>query len=98
MVAVNNNVTHEALRRVIERDRFLVSKAIMQFENALYAYSWLREGRGPYEYSDDKWMNEFKFALQLLEKAIEPLRSIAIDKSYCPTDWDEILKARRGEI
>lgn len=54
--------TEEVLRllRVIERDRTATANWIGRIEAILNSYEWLREGRGVYEYDDDRYREEFR--------------------------------------
>ena len=83
-----------ALKRVIEHDRSIVASAVTAIKNELHSYSWLIEGRGSYEWDDDRWHKEFGTACEALRNALEPLVILAGDLSNSPTDPEEIRKAR----
>jgi len=77
-----------------ERDRSIVSEVRTTFKAALARRSWLLDGRGSYEWDDDRWQGEFSEAIRELGSAIDPLDKIGIDWSLCPTNPDEVAAAR----
>lgn len=82
----------------LEYDRSEVAGGIAAVENAIKGREWLREGRGCYEYDDDRWKDEFGGALDEIREALQPLRRIAKDWSDCPTEPDDIKQARISEL
>jgi hypothetical protein len=82
------------MRNVIERDRSLVAAVMTSFRHHSSRWGWLIEGRGSYEYDDDRYRREFSSAMNAMESAIEPLRTLAGDWSDCPTTSAEIREAR----
>jgi len=80
--------------RANEHDRAVVSEVRGTFLAALARRSWLLEGRGSYEWDDDRWKAEFGEAVKELGEAIQPLEKIGIDWSLCPVGPDEIAEAR----
>lgn len=82
------------LRSVFERDRSIVATALTGIKKAIRAHEWLRLGRGSYEYNDERWRDEFGAAIDGIESALEPLKTLAGDWSDCPTDRAEIIAAR----
>jgi len=79
----------------LERDRTKVAECVTAVKKELRAYDWLIEGRGSYEWNDDRWHDEFKRASEAVAKAIEPMVRIAADWTNCPKT-DEAVKAARG--
>jgi hypothetical protein len=77
-----------------EHDRTKVAECVTAVKNALKNYDWLIEGRGSYEWNDDRWHEEFKRASESISKAIEPMVRIAADWSNCPKSWPDVLAAR----
>jgi hypothetical protein len=55
----------------------------------------MQEGRGPYEWDDDRYRDEFHRAATDLHAAIEPLRTLARDLTDCPPTQAEVDAARR---
>lgn len=84
----------DSARSVNERDRTRVADAIRGIETAIRQHEWLRLGRGSYEWNDDRWMEEFGAALDEIEKAMEPLRTMAADFDDCPVGTAAIRCAR----
>jgi hypothetical protein len=77
-----------------ERDRSFVADARNAFSDALERRTWLLEGRGSYEWDDDRWKDEFRQAIRELNAPMEALGKIGIDWSLCPTNPEEIAAAR----
>lgn len=69
-----------------ERDRTVVARCLNAFDRAVSARGWLTQGRGPYEWDDDRFYAEFGHALDEFRKAVEPLRRIGIDMTNVPKD------------
>jgi len=78
----------------LEHDRTLVAECVTRIKKELESYQWLTEGRGSYEWDDDRWMEEFKTARKAIREALEPMVKIAADWSNCPKKWDDVQKAR----
>lgn len=90
----SRDVEIKRLRRVIERDRSAVARVIEAINRELAGREWVREGRGPYEWDDDRYREEFGEALKGIRRAMEPLREVAQDMSDSPTDTEEVRAAR----
>ena len=84
----------DAARADLERDRSTVIVAVNSIRDEIASRSWLLEGRGPYEWDDDRYRAEFSAALDAIKMPIEKLRAIGRDWSNCPTDPDAIQAAR----
>lgn len=83
------------LRGVIERDRSRVAEILQKLRSIMSGREWLREpARGSYAWDDARYQKEFGDALDAIEAAIEPLRTLAADLSDSPTDWADIQAAR----
>lgn len=82
-------------RGALERDRVSAVNAVNQFNDAFQRRRWLLESRGPYEWDDDRYRDEFSAAYDELKEPIEVLRKIGRDWSNCPVDHEAIAKARR---
>lgn len=78
----------------LENDRTKVAEGVTAVIKAIKSRDWLTEGRGSYEWDDDKWHTEFAAAAQEILAAIEPLRKIAADWTGCPKNPQEIAAAR----
>lgn len=88
---------HDAkLRAIIERDRTKIAECTTAIKKALQGYEWLIEGRGSYEWDDDRWHEEFAHASQNIKAELEPLVRLAADHSNSPTTWAAIEEARRN--
>lgn len=83
------------VQAALEHDRTKVAECVTAVKKELQAYSWLIEGRGSYEWDDDRWHGEFKRAHDAIEAAIQPMVKIAADWSNCPKTWDAVQTARQ---
>jgi hypothetical protein len=84
----------QAAQFALERDRTKVAECVTRLKHTLENYHWLIEGRGSYEWDDDRWHQEFKTVCELLQKDLEPMVRIAADWSNCPTKWEDVQAAR----
>lgn len=82
------------LSAILEHDRTKVAEGVTAVKKAIHARDWLKEGRGPYEWDDDKWHTEFAVACTEILDALEPLARIAADWTNCPTKQEDIQAAR----
>jgi len=78
----------------IEYDRTKVSEAVTAMKDALHQREWLKEGRGSYEWDDDRWHDEFAAAYDEIFEAMKPLEKIAADWTLCSRDSETIVKQR----
>lgn len=81
----------------LERDRSIVAAHTTALFKAIEGRQGLLEGRGSYEWDDDRYRKEFGEALKEIEAPIERLRAIARDWTNCPTDPEKIKDARSSE-
>jgi predicted RNA-binding Zn-ribbon protein involved in translation (DUF1610 family) len=86
--------TVEDLQAVIERDRTNVCDAINGLKKVIREREWLGEGRGPYEWDDDRWHDEFNATAAEIREALKPLEKIAANLSNSPTTHEAVQKAR----
>ena len=84
----------ERAEAALERDRTAVITACNKVCEEMAGRAWLLEGRGPYEWDDDRYRQEFSTALRAIEAPIEALRKIGRDWSNCPSDPQSISDAR----
>lgn len=84
----------DRLRAVIERDRHHAALGLNAVRGALASYGWLLEGRGSYEWDDDRWRDEFGRAVRKVHDALKPLAKIAAD----PSDSPATEEARRAAL
>lgn len=82
------------LEAAIEADRTRIIDAVNGLDCALNSRFWLTEGRGSYEWNDDRYREEFGDAARAVLKALEPLRKIGADLTNCPQTTAEVIKAR----
>jgi hypothetical protein len=80
----------------LERDRTKVAEVVTAIKQELHSYSWLIEGRGSYEWDDDRWHDEFKRAHEAISEALKPLERIAGDWTNCPKTDAEVKAARQA--
>jgi hypothetical protein len=78
----------------LERDRTQVAGCVSAIKDTIRAYDWLLDGRGCYEWDDDRWHDEFRKASSAIWAAIEPMIKIAADWTNCPQTDAEIKAAR----
>jgi hypothetical protein len=84
----------KAAQFALERDRTKVAECITAVRKELQGYDWLIEGRGCYEWSDDRWHDEFRKSSAAIYKAIEPMVKIAADWTNCPMNEQDVKAAR----
>lgn len=78
----------------LEFDRTAVADAVTAVKKELTSRSWLTQGRGPYEWDDDRYREEFSAAGEAILKALEPLEKIAQDWKQCPQTGKGVAAAR----
>lgn len=78
-----------------ERTRSQVVGHINELVHSMKSHEWLMEGgRGPYEWNDERYQDEFRAASTTLTEGLQPLVTIGKDWSDCPTDWDAVRASR----
>lgn len=94
--ALKAQVASEAkrLQAVIERDRTKVADIVMGMHREIAGRQNLCEGRGSYEWDDDRYRQEFGAALEALRGALTRLAPIAADWSDSPKTDAEVQAAR----
>ncbi|WP_119920304.1 hypothetical protein [Mesorhizobium sp. DCY119] len=94
----NERLTKErdAARQSLEHDRAVVITASNEFNDAFARRSWLLDSRGPYEWGDDRYRDEFRGAYDELAAPMSKLRKIGADWANCPVDHDEIMRSRQN--
>ncbi len=78
-----------------ERDRTRMHQVLRGIDEEITGRMWLLEGRGSYEWDDDKYREEFGWAVKALQEKLEPLRKIASDLKDSPTTQEAVEAARR---
>lgn len=81
----------------LEHDRTQVAEHVTAMKNTLQNYAWLLDGRGSYEWDDDRYRLEFQTVCVAMQKHIEVLARIAADWSNCPKKWEDVQAARAGQ-
>lgn len=84
----------EELSEQLEFDRTAVASCMTAANKAIDGRHWLTEGRGPYEWDDDKWHSEFYAAAIEIKEALGPLTKIATSWKDCPMKGEEVAAAR----
>lgn len=85
----------DRLMHVIDRDRYIVAAVVGAIRRAINGRAWLLgEGRGPYEWDDERYKDEFRGAVEEIEAAAEPLAHVGWDKTDC-TGIEERVEAAR---
>jgi Lar family restriction alleviation protein len=77
-----------------ERDRSNLALIVHNLDEEIRGRMWLTEGRGSYEWDDDRYRQEFEWAVEAILAKIEPLRKIVADLKNCPTTQAEVDAAR----
>ena len=83
-------------RHAIDRDRYIVAAVLGEIRKQINGHRWLLEGRGPYEWDDDRYHLEFGDWLDNVESASENLAKLAWDKSNSETDPERVEAARKA--
>jgi hypothetical protein len=96
-LAARDSAALREARATNERDRTVLHRIVRQVDDEITGRMWLIEGRGAYEWDDDRYRQEFGWAVKALQEKLEPLRKIAGDLSHCPTTQNEVDKARAPE-
>jgi hypothetical protein len=86
----------EDMRHLLDRDRYIVAIALGHIKRALNGHRWLLEGRGPYEWDDDRYRDEFADWVANVEAATGLLAKLAWDKDACETEADKVAAAREA--
>lgn len=84
----------KALSHQLESDRTQVAECITKANNAIGGREWLEEGRGPYEWDDDRWHAEFAAAANEIKESLAPLTAMATNWKDCPMKGEEVAQAR----
>lgn len=84
----------DALSAQLEADRTKVAECLTAANKTLDSWYWLTEGRGCYEWDDDRYREEFKTAGLSIKASLAPLTKIAADWTGCPMKSDEVAQAR----
>ena len=84
----------ERAEAALERDRTKVAETVDAVHSEISGREWMLTGRGPYEWDDDRYRDEFAQALAAIRGPIDSLRIIARDWTNCPTDPEKIKAAR----
>jgi hypothetical protein len=87
----------ERLREANELDRRSLWGFVKAIDEEITGRMWLIEGRGPYEWDDDKYRQEFGWAVHALQEKLEPLRKIAHDLTNCPETEKGVDSVRKLE-
>ena len=80
---VQNSAEVDRLMHVIDRDRYVVAACVGEIERQIRSREWLTQGRGPYEWDDDRFYEEFADAIGAIRDAVKPLAIVGWDKSDC---------------
>lgn len=87
-------VAIERLMHVLDRDRYVVAYCLGLIETAVRGREWLLEGRGPYEWDDDRYREEFGDAIRSIREAAQPLKIVAWDKADCTRIEERVNAAK----
>ncbi|MGA7885251.1 MAG: hypothetical protein WCA44_05865 [Acidobacteriaceae bacterium] len=80
-----------------ELDRRSLWEVIRAIDAEITGRMWLIEGRGSYEWDDDRYRQEFGWAVNALQEKLEPLRKIAHDLNNCPSTEKGVDAVRKLE-
>jgi hypothetical protein len=93
-ILTNTIDERDALSKQLEFDRSAVADCITRANKELDSRHWLTEGRGSYEWDDDRYQAEFLAAGIAIKAALAPMTRIAADWSGCPVSSTDIAAAR----
>jgi len=82
------------LRAVIERDRCTFADCVTKMKKALQACWWIVDSRGPYEWDDKRYQDEFGEALRGIDAELEKIANRARDMTDSPSTEAELREAR----
>ncbi len=106
LIAINRSAAEEVRDVRAERDEALFANELDRrnlhsivsgIEAEITGRMWMIEGRGSYEWNDDKYRQEFGWAVKALQEKLEPLRKIASDLKNSPTKESGVERVRRLE-
>ena len=80
-----------------ELDRRNLHGIVSQIESEITGKMWLLEGRGSYEWDDDKYRQEFGWAVHAIQEKLELLRKITRDLTNSPTKESGVERVRQLE-
>jgi hypothetical protein len=83
-----------AIGQQLEADRSTVAEQVTKIKRAIGSRLWLTEGRGSYEWDDDRYREEFATAIHDIMAELGPLARIAADWNGCPRTAAEVADAR----
>lgn len=84
----------EAAKEQLEFDRTTCAGFVTALDKALDSRFWLTEGRGSYQWDDDRYREEFRDAAVALKAVIEPMRKMACNLSSGLQTTEQVVKAR----
>ena len=87
----------ERLKAANELDRRSLFAVVRVIDEEITGRMWLLEGRGSYEWDDDRYRQEFGWAVHALQEKLEPLRKIAGDLTNCPETEKGVDSVRKME-
>lgn len=87
----------QQLEQANELDRRSLWSIVRAIDEEITGRMWLIEGRGSYEWDDDKYRQEFGWAIHALQEKLEPLRKIAHDLTNCPATEEGVNSVRKME-
>lgn len=87
----------ERLKGANELDRRSLWAVVRAIDEEITGRMWLIDGRGSYEWDDDRYRREFGWAVHALQEKLEPLRKIAHDLTNCPETEKGVDSVRRLE-
>ncbi len=87
----------EEAKAANELDRRSLWAVVRAIDEEITGRMWLIEGRGNYEWDDDKYRQEFGWAVHALQEKLEPLRKIAHDLKNCPETEQGVNSVRKLE-
>lgn len=82
------------LEAVIERDRTQFAEVVGRLKGVVRNYLWLTEGRGSYEWDDDRYRVEFYKAAHAWLEEVRVLEKLAQDLKDSPKTTEAVHAAR----
>jgi len=88
----------DGARYALEAERTAIIDGVNGIVKEIDSRAWIANSRGPYEWNDDRYRQEFVDAGAAIFGALEPLRKIGSDLSNCPRTTKQVIEARQHQM
>ncbi len=90
----NSEQLRKEAESAIEADRSVIADFVTRLNKAISSRFWLTEGRGSYEWDDDRYREEFHAAVTAINKVLAPMIKLAANIANSPKTSAEVVAAR----